>query len=118
MSKAEVAVDCFEEGFNCSQAVVSAFAPELGLDRETALRVAAAFGGGMGRTGETCGAVSGALMVIGMQLACWIICRINGWGYLIPLQLNRVLKTAFGAWLGFFAIVVARRGDPPMEGGG
>ncbi|MEO0693169.1 MAG: TRAP transporter large permease subunit, partial [Pseudomonadota bacterium] len=46
----------------------------------------------------------GALMVIGMQLACWIICRINGWGYLIPLQLNRVLKTAFGAWLGFFAI--------------
>jgi TRAP-type C4-dicarboxylate transport system permease large subunit len=43
-------------------------------------------------------------MVVGMQLACWIVCRINGWGYLIPLQLNRVLKTAFGAWLGFFAI--------------
>lgn len=50
------------------------------------------------------GILPGALMVIGMQLACWIICRINGWGYLIPLQLNRVLKTAFGAWLGFFAI--------------
>jgi C4-dicarboxylate transporter DctM subunit len=39
-----------------------------------------------------------------MQVACWIICRMNGWGHLIPLQLNRVLKTAFGAWLGFFAI--------------
>ena len=50
------------------------------------------------------GIVPGALMVIGMQFACWIICRMNGWGYLIPLQLNRVLKTAFGAWLGFFAI--------------
>lgn len=50
------------------------------------------------------GILPGALMVIGMQVACWIICRINGWGYLIPLQLNRVLKTAFGAWLGFFAI--------------
>jgi TRAP-type C4-dicarboxylate transport system permease large subunit len=50
------------------------------------------------------GIVPGALMVVGMQLACWIICRMNGWGYLIPLQLNRVLKTAFGAWLGFFAI--------------
>ncbi|KIC41885.1 TRAP transporter [Ruegeria sp. ANG-R] len=50
------------------------------------------------------GILPGALMVIGMQFACWIICRINGWGYLIPLQLNRVLKTAFGAWLGFFAI--------------
>ncbi|WP_394688764.1 TRAP transporter large permease [Hoeflea sp.] len=50
------------------------------------------------------GILPGALMVLGMQVACWIICRINGWGYLIPLQLNRVLKTAFGAWLGFFAI--------------
>ncbi|MEX0282732.1 MAG: TRAP transporter large permease [Arenibacterium sp.] len=50
------------------------------------------------------GIIPGTLMVVGMQVACWIICRINGWGYLIPLQLNRVLKTAFGAWLGFFAI--------------
>ena len=50
------------------------------------------------------GILPGALMVFGMQFACWIVCRINGWGYLIPLQLNRVLKTAFGAWLGFFAI--------------
>ncbi|MEP3047928.1 MAG: TRAP transporter large permease [Roseibium sp.] len=50
------------------------------------------------------GIIPGSMMVIGMQLACWIICRINGWGYLIPLQLNRILKTAFGAWLGFFAI--------------
>ena len=50
------------------------------------------------------GILPGTLMVVGMQFACWIICRINGWGYLIPLQLNRVLKTAFGAWLGFFAI--------------
>ncbi|RLK08026.1 TRAP transporter large permease [Ruegeria conchae] len=50
------------------------------------------------------GILPGALMVFGMQFACWIICRLNGWGHLIPLQLNRVLKTAFGAWLGFFAI--------------
>lgn len=50
------------------------------------------------------GIIPGSLMVIGMQLACWIICRLNGWGYIIPLQINRVLKTAFGAWLGFFAI--------------
>ncbi len=50
------------------------------------------------------GILPGALMVMGMQLACWIICRMNGWGHLIPLQLNRILKTAFGAWLGFFAI--------------
>lgn len=50
------------------------------------------------------GLLPGALMVMAMQLACWIICRRNGWGHLIPLDMNRVLKTAFGAWLGFFAI--------------
>ena len=67
MSNADLATACFEKGFNCSQAVLSTYAPALGLDRGTALRVAAAFGGGMGRTGETCGAVSGALMVIGLR---------------------------------------------------
>jgi len=39
----------------------------LGLDRETALRVASAFGGGMAHRGDTCGAVTGALMVIGLR---------------------------------------------------
>jgi C_GCAxxG_C_C family probable redox protein len=54
-------------GFSCSQAVFSAFAPQLGLDRELALKIASAFGGGMARRGETCGAVTGALMVIGLK---------------------------------------------------
>jgi len=67
MSTADEAVICFDDGFNCSQAVFSAFAPQLGLDRVTALKVAGTFGGGMGRMGETCGAVTGALMVIGLK---------------------------------------------------
>jgi len=67
MSIADKATACFDEGFNCSQAVVSAFAPQLGLDRVMALKVAGAFGGGMGRMGDTCGAVTGALMVIGLK---------------------------------------------------
>ena len=50
------------------------------------------------------GILPGALMVIGMQVACWLVCRANGWGHLIVFQFNRALKTAFGAWLGFFAI--------------
>ncbi len=50
------------------------------------------------------GIIPGSLMVLGMMLACWIICMRNGWGFLIPLQVSRVLKTALGAWLGFFAI--------------
>jgi len=47
--------------------VLAAFAPDLGVDAETALRVSAAFGGGMGRTGGTCGAVTGALMALGLK---------------------------------------------------
>ncbi|MCV3270766.1 TRAP transporter large permease [Roseobacter sinensis] len=50
------------------------------------------------------GILPGALMVFAMQFACWVICRANGWGFLIPLQIARVLKTGLGAWLGFFAI--------------
>ena len=67
MSKAENARSTFKQGFNCSQAVLSAFGEEFGLDPVMAYRVAAAFGGGMGHLGETCGAVTGAFMVIGLK---------------------------------------------------
>ena len=63
----DLAAACFKEGFSCSQAVLSACGGRFGLDRETALRVAGAFGGGMARRGETCGAVTGAFMVIGLK---------------------------------------------------
>ena len=56
----------FKDGFNCSQAVFSALAPRFGLDRGIAARTACAFGGGMARRGEACGAVTGALMAIGL----------------------------------------------------
>jgi C_GCAxxG_C_C family probable redox protein len=67
MNEVEKAVSCFNEGFMCSQAVLSAYVGQFGLDREAALKVSAAFGGGMGRMGETCGAVTGAFMVIGLK---------------------------------------------------
>ncbi|MFZ2801916.1 MAG: C-GCAxxG-C-C family protein [Syntrophorhabdus sp.] len=46
---------------------MATFGQELGLDREMALKVACAFGGGMARMGETCGAVTGAMMAIGLK---------------------------------------------------
>jgi C_GCAxxG_C_C family probable redox protein len=55
------------QGFNCSQAVFSTLAEPLGFDPSLALKIASPFGGGIGRTGETCGAVSGALMALGLQ---------------------------------------------------
>ena len=67
MNRVETAVSRFAEGYNCSQAVLSAYADRLGLDDETALKIAAGFGGGMGRMAETCGAVTGAFMVLGLK---------------------------------------------------
>ncbi len=67
MYKAEQAVSTFKQGYNCSQSVLSAFSLEHGLDPMLALKIASAFGGGMGRQGETCGAVTGAFMVIGLK---------------------------------------------------
>jgi len=69
MSKVEQAVSCFKDGFSCSQAILSTYGPELGIDKTTALKVSAPFGGGMARMGETCGAVTGALMVLGLKYA-------------------------------------------------
>jgi len=67
MNKPDKAVECFQQTFSCSQAVFAAFAPECGIDKETALKIAGAFGGGMARMGETCGAVTGAFMFIGLK---------------------------------------------------
>jgi C_GCAxxG_C_C family probable redox protein len=67
MTKSEAASDTFRKGFNCAQAVLSSFGDEFGLDPVMAYRVAAAFGGGMGHMGDTCGAVTGAFMVIGLK---------------------------------------------------
>ena len=61
------AVALFEEGFSCSQAVFSAFAPDMGINREKALQLSQAFGGGMAQMGLTCGAVTGAFLVIGLK---------------------------------------------------
>ena len=62
----EKAVEYFLDQRNCSQAVLMAFGPEFGLPLEIAPKIAAPFGAGIGRLGQTCGAVSGSLMVLGL----------------------------------------------------
>lgn len=57
--------ELFLEGYNCTQAVVGAFCDDMNLDRETAVRMASSFGGGMGRLREVCGTVSGMFFVLG-----------------------------------------------------
>ena len=67
MNKVSNALSTFDKGFNCSQSVLTAFCNEFGLHDEAAFRIACGFGGGMGRMAETCGAVTGAFMVIGLK---------------------------------------------------
>jgi C_GCAxxG_C_C family probable redox protein len=63
--RAEEAVELFEEGCACSQAVLASVAERLGLDRGQAMRISACFAAGM-RGGEVCGAVTGAYMALGL----------------------------------------------------
>jgi C_GCAxxG_C_C family probable redox protein len=66
MKKPEKAKELFLSGFNCAQSVLLSYADDLKLSREQAQKLAAGFGGGMGKRQETCGAVTGAIMVIGL----------------------------------------------------
>ena len=67
MSKREEeALELFLNGYNCAQAVIGVFSEEGNLDRDTALRLANGFGGGV-RCGEICGAATGAILAIGLQ---------------------------------------------------
>ena len=68
MNGEEEALRMFNNGssYNCAQAVLSVLCEDAGLDKETALKIANGFGGGV-RSGNVCGAVSGAIMAIGLK---------------------------------------------------
>lgn len=65
-SNEEKAIESFQSGLNCAQSVVTAFSDELGFDNNLAVSLSCGFGGGMGRLQETCGAVTGGFMVLGI----------------------------------------------------
>ena len=65
-TKQTLAVGAYNSGFNCAQAVLSAFCDDYGLDKDTAMQLSSAMGGGF-RVGEICGAAAGAGVVIGLK---------------------------------------------------
>jgi C_GCAxxG_C_C family probable redox protein len=71
-SNSEKAVDMFHHGFSCSQAVLGSHSADYGLDAEAAKKIAGSFIGGMANNGEVCGAVVGALMLIGLKYGQYI----------------------------------------------
>lgn len=65
--RVEKAVELFNQGYNCSQAVFGAYADLFGIDFDTAMKLSAGFGGGFGRMREVCGAFSGITMIAGLK---------------------------------------------------
>ena len=66
MNNADKAAGIFKEGFSCSMAVLGAYCEQFGLDKNLAYKVSSGFGGGM-HLDQTCGAVTGAFMVLGLK---------------------------------------------------
>ena len=67
MSPSDCALSFYRRGFSCSQAVAAAFAPDFGLDEQTALRLSQPFGGGIAGMADWCGALTGAFLIIGLK---------------------------------------------------
>ena len=67
MNNNQQARSFFSDGYLCSQSILMTFAPLFDLDLDTAAKIGAPFGGGIARRGETCGAVNGAFIVLGLK---------------------------------------------------
>lgn len=67
MDRSEIAKELFMGEFNCAQSVVISFANNFGYSKELAAKIASGFGGGMGKTQGTCGAVTGSVMILGLM---------------------------------------------------
>ena len=65
-TRKQIAVAKKQSGYNCAQAVLCTYADIAGIDEETAMRLAAPFGAGMGNMEGTCGAITGAGLVLGL----------------------------------------------------
>ncbi|MDE7327331.1 MAG: C-GCAxxG-C-C family protein [Lachnospiraceae bacterium] len=98
-SRAQKAGELFMEGCNCAQAVFVTYADLYGFDSATAMRIAASFGAGMGRMREVCGAVSGMLLVAGMETGAIKGCDQEGKrrNYEVVQHLAARFKDEFGS---------------------
>ncbi len=61
------AFELFQQGYNCAQAVVGAYAEEVNIDFDTLIKMSSSFGGGMGKLREVCGAVSAMFLIAGLK---------------------------------------------------
>ena len=112
MNHGEYAAALFCGGYNCAQAITVAFCDKTGLTADQAAKLSSGFGGGMGRMRETCGAVSGMLLVAGLL-----------WGYGAPgddsskAEHYRLVQKLAGKFRESTGSLVCREllGNPPSD---
>jgi C_GCAxxG_C_C family probable redox protein len=69
MNRSGRAIELFAKGWNCNQSVLASWSPDFGVTEELSFKIGLGYGGGMGRMGKTCGAVTGAYTAIGLWVA-------------------------------------------------
>jgi|SRR5208283_5637950 len=94
----EKAIQAHQSGLNCAQAVLTTYCDEMNFDKNLATSVSCGFGGGMGRLQETCGAVTGAFMVLGIHTSTLYSDNQNRkeQSYLKVQQFAERFKTIYG----------------------
>lgn len=117
MSKqGDAAYAWFLKGYNCSQSVVAAFAPQLGLTEETALRLSAGFGAGIGRMREVCGAFCGVVTVLSMVYADPADPKDKSRMYALVQQVAEQYRTRNGGGSIICRDLLAKAGAAPAGG--
>lgn len=104
INRVSTAESLFQSGKNCAQAVLGAYADFTGESTETAMKLASGFGGGMGRLQLTCGAATGAIMVIGLYVGSQ------------PYDEQSRKQTANELIQNFYKQFLARNGAPDCQG--
>jgi C_GCAxxG_C_C family probable redox protein len=100
MTKEEMAIIYFRDrGCNCSQSVFLTFCEDYNIKKESGAQIAAPFGGGIGRQGETCGALTGALMILGLKSGKNFLEDKNAKGEMMAITKDFInkFKLAFGS---------------------
>ena len=117
MSKqGDAAYAWFLKGYNCSQSVVAAFAPQLGLTEEMALRLSAGFGAGIGRMREVCGAFCGVVTVLSMVYADPTDPKDKSRMYALVQQASEQYRTRNGGGSIICRELLAKAGAAPAGG--
>lgn len=117
MSKqGDAAYAWFLQGYNCSQSVVAAFAPQLGLTEEMALRLSAGFGAGIGRMREVCGAFCGVVTVLSMVYADPTDPKDKSRMYALVQQATEQYRTRNGGGSIICRELLAKAGAAPAGG--